>query len=704
MAAWFRLLAAPVGMLCAMAAGSAAASQFYIFPVKEIEGLSTRAAAEVRPLVDREVVALFPAASQRALLDHFVAETAQAYPDSVVHARQIGGVMKGVYQFSGNDNPVCSEGFTAPIAASYALVIGVTRASYYEVDRGSNIELLIPVTLNLQVIKPDHAKVAYTISETVYSPFLFTKEEYRSAQAHATIVRILADNTKKQIGALLATAKRHFNPQQTVVKLVGRDGRFFVADKGFEIGFQPGQELDATTRTGKQAVFRVISVDSGYAVLRPLEGKVSTDEEYLFTFETPVDDTRKPRLMPVTSTRPEARWSNAVADLFAKDIGFKAPFQMAPVDVNFSDTMNSVRAQANCVPWDKFPSAKTVSGSRVDAPNFFLRFEHARSPVAFNAGRGSVKTTESFLTVVSAQVVDNDGNVVSSEIGSAPYSLEKVAGQGLNLPNAQEVALKNATANLAANFLKSVRLTPVEFRIQRADQHNFWVAGLPLNGQVVSYEVLRPLSVNANGKPALMRLALDASANPPEVDGDAARFAYAISAEDVPAPVAGDIVRVLTMARGRLPEMSACGDIYRAADSLAADFLAPLINHVAYGSPRYLVSIANPDFYADANRLLDAGFYKFRLPAFMPTEFCFKPGYKVMPTAGKCEDACSSTFLNAATVIVEKSGVRVHEAVQAQQITIDGFAEPQRNNVIGLKSMEEVLRTLNDLSRKFQSK
>lgn len=693
-----------MALAAVFAAAAADASQFYVFPVKEIEGLSVRGKATARPLVDRRVVEFFTPAMQQELLAHFVGGVAGIYPNSTVNARQVRDTIKGTYKLIDNDSLACGEGFVAPINSSYAVAIGVTRASYFEVDRGNNVELLIPLTINLQLIKPERGKIVYALSETIYTPFLISKQEMGAPQTKANITSTLANNTKRLITSLLESARKNFDPRQTPVNLIGKDGKFFVANKGFEIGFQAGLELEATTTEGKQALFRVVSVDSGYAVLQPLAGSVSEGEEYFFTFETAVDDARKPKLMPVSSDKADKAWSNQVSELFVKDIGFDAPFQIAPVDVNFTDTMNSVRAQANCVPWDKYPAARTVSDSRTDVPQFFLRFEFARSPVAFNKAKNSVKTSETFMSTLTAQVVDNDGNVVFSEMGTDRYELEKVDNQGLSLANAQEVSLKNATSRLAANFKKSVKLTPSDFTISKADGKQFWVEGFPVSGQNVVYEVLRPLRVKVGGKPALMKLALDGTTVAPDQDGGAGRFSYSISAPDVPKPEKGDIVRVLSPLRGHLPEMSACGDIYRAEGTMTVDHLAPLMRHVAYRSPRYLVSISDQDFYADTNRLLAAGFYKFRLPPFTPTEFCFKPGYKVVQKAGECKEVCTSTFLNAASVIVEKGGVRTHQAVAAQEVNIEGFAENQRVNFIGLKSMEETLRTLEDLSRNFNPK
>lgn len=693
---------------CALAvtftAAGVDASQFYIFPIKEIEGLSTKGKIGARPLVDRRVVDFFTSTTQKELLEYFTANVAEIYPNSTIHSRQVREAIKGSYKFISNDNLICGEGFSAPIHSSYAIAIGLTRASYFEVDRGNNVELLIPITINLQLIKPERGKIAYSQSETIYAPFLIHKSEINAPQTKSNITNTLAANTKQLIKKLLESAQKNFNPQETPVKLIGKDGNFFVGNKGFEIGFQAGQEPLGITNSGKQVIFRVVSVDSGYTVLLPLEGSPKEGEEFIFTFETAVDDARKPRLMPVSSDKPDKAWSNQAAELFVKNIGFNAPFQIEPVDINFSDTMDSIRAQANCMSWDKYPSAKMVSDSRTEAPKFFLRFEFSQSPVTLNKARNSVKTSEEFITVLTAQVVDNDGNVVFSEIGSDNYELEKIDDKGLSLENAKEVSLKNATSKLTDNFRKSVKLTPVDFKISKTDNKSFWIEGFPISGQSIVYEVLRPLNIKINGKQALMKLSLDGTEIPPEQDGSAGRFLYSISAPSVPKPEKGDIVRVISPLRGHLPEMSACGDIYRAEGSMIQDHLVPIIRHVAYRSPRYSVSISDPDFYADTNRLLAAGFYKFRLPAFSPSEFCFKPGYKVVQKSGECKDTCTSTFLNASSVIVEKGGVRVHQAVVAQDVSINGFTENQRSNFIGFKSMAQTLSTQEELSRKFNSK
>ena len=47
------------------------ASQFYVFPVKELEGVSDKVAPEKRPLIDKRVRDLFTSEMQTAILDNF---------------------------------------------------------------------------------------------------------------------------------------------------------------------------------------------------------------------------------------------------------------------------------------------------------------------------------------------------------------------------------------------------------------------------------------------------------------------------------------------------------------------------------------------------------------------------------------------------------------------------------------------------------
>jgi len=682
------------------------ASEFYVFPIREIEGMNfNNKANDARTMVDKRSVDIFTPDAQKQIIGSFISNLSKAYPSSILHSSQVRDTVKGKYQYQAG-GVACGESFVAPVNKSYAVVAGVTRASYYEVDKGESLEILVPITMNIQLIKPERAKIVYTASSTLYTPFTISKRELGLPATKEFMTKSLTANTINQINELVDVIKKNFDPKESIVKVIDKSDGFVVVNKGYEVGFKSGDELEARPKSspdGSPIIFKVLSVDSGYSVLKPLMGSPSSGDEFIFVFESPADDSRKPKLMPVYSADKDQQWSGAVADLFAKDIGFKAPFQLAPVDVNFNDTMNSVRAQANCVPWDKFPSAKTVFDSRLDHPNFFLKFEMAQSPVFVNAGKA--KSEESFMTALSAQVVDKDGNIIFSEFGTDAYMLERVGKQGLSLPNAREISMKNSLIDLMKNFLANVKLEPKQFLITDAQKGKFSVKGLEVPaGQNIVYEVLKPLGVNVPNGKAMMRVAVDQDTNLPVSADGKTSFTYS-QVPDYPEVKSGDILSVVTMPKGNLPEISACEGVFVGKDSLKGDYLVPFIQQIAYKSQIYQVSVSNKDFYEDTNKLLGAGFYKFRLPKATPTEFCYKPGYLIRKNEVTCgSDGCGVKFLTAMKVTTEKNGVEVKDTSFGEQTSVNGIAEKEVDNLIGYRAMLSARNLMGELVKRFNTK
>lgn len=681
------------------------ASQFYVFPVKEIEGTSQKGDGKIRPLIDRRATAFLTPAAQQDVLQHFVKKLASSYPESVVGPRQVRDVIRGKYIYTDDDSLACGSGFVAPLRQSYAVVIGLTRASYYEIPRiGDRTEVLIPITLNIQLVKPDSAKVVASSSDTLYSTFVFSRGEVDGASAKAKVTELVTKGIKAQIDLLIADIKKNFNPKEATVKLVDRSEGVFIADKGFEIGFKDGDEPSAISKKdGKEVIFRVVSADSGYAVLKPLAGSPQTGDEFTFLFESPADDSRKPKLLPLTSSREGRLWSYAVSDILVKDIGFKAPFQLSPVDANFRDTMDSITRQANCVPWDKFPSSKTIADSRVDHPKFLLKLDYARSPVATLSGIGGVKSTESFTSVITAQVTDLEGNVLFTDATVDNYKLERTAGQGISQINAFEISMKNATTALSKKLISSLTLEASEFKISEVGKDKFVVDGLqlPEGASNVTYEVIRPLDVKVGGKAAFMRLQLGDGQERPKSDGANAIISYSKLEDE---PRRGDLVRVRSMPRKGQQPLAECKDFYRASGTLGADYLLPFVRHAAYLSPRHRLTITEPTFYQDANELFESGFFKYRVKTPETPDVCLKPGYLVKVESTKCSsEGCELKMLSAITLIHEKAGSRIANYVHAEKISLEGFAEKEQANFVGHKALETVSRSFSKLSEKFSS-
>ncbi len=699
------------GLLGMVFSAAAAASPFYLFPVKEIEGLEKAASSTARPLIDPAFVKRFLSgeqgqAAQRNALDHFVAGLGSAYPASIIHPRQVYDINVGSgHQFVNDDLQDCKKAPSFNVADTYAVLIGITRASIYEVQKGDNVEVLIPVTLNLQFIKPNLAKVVYTLSETLYSPFRFSKAEYASGAADSLIREVLVKNIKTQISSLVASARTAFNPKDISVKLADKDGKFYVTDKGIEAGFVKGEQVEARDASGKGSIFNVLYADSGYAVLTVADGPASIGSSLDFVFEKSADDSRKPRLMPVVSSRPEESGVSAISDIFSKDIGFKASFQLSPVDVNFGQTKTLVTRAANCVTWQKLPSMAEASGERKDSPDFFLKFTPAVSPVALLSGSGGTKTAERFHSLVTAQVIDQFGKVVFSEIGDNDYSVDKVNGEGLNIKQAEAISLKNATQKLAANFIANVRFEPKDYKVAKADKDRLWVEGLqgiPLS-EKLTFDVLHPLSAKVNGKTPMIDLDVSPGAAELAAEGNLVGLPYSALNPALPKPQRGDLIRLYSQATPGMTKVQDCSDATYIGKNnvIEVDYLTPLIRHAVYRSRKFSSYVGDPAFYADANQLLQQGLFSLQLER-PSIELCSQPGYAIREETVQCDDPqnCKATVAMGINVRMKK-GAEFHKTfATGLQTEFSGFPSTSKRTFYGYKQLSNGLSMQSDLLNK----
>jgi hypothetical protein len=692
----------------------ACASQFYLFPVSEIEGLANVSSETTRSMIDQRLVKkLFSRTAgenmQRDVIAHFVNTLNQTYPTSVIHPKQVYDINVGSgHKFVNNNQLACKQVPSYNVADTYAVIIGITRASIYEVTKGNNVEVLIPVTLNLQFIKPNLAKIVYTISETMYSPFRFSKAEYESGAVDGVIRDVLLKNIKSQISNLVSSAKVAFNPQDISVNLVDKDGQFFVTDKGLEVGFVKGEQIEARDAADKPSIFDVLYVDSGYAVLKLAAGSASVGDSLKFIIEKVADDSRKPRLMPVISNRSDDAWASSISDIFSKDIGFNASFQLSPVDVNFAQTKELVTRSANCVTWQKIPSIAEASGVRNDPPNFFIRFTPTVTPVTMLSGIGGVKTSELFHTLVTAQVVDQFGKVIFSEIGDNDYSIDKVNGEGLNFAQAREISLKNATQTLAKRVIDNVRFEPRDYKVARVGDDRLWVEGL--HGTSLSdkltFHVLHPLSAKVRGQTAMIDLDVGTGAGGLVADGGLIGLPYSITNPVLPKPQRGDFLRFYTQISSSSTRLQDCSESTYIGQTnfVEVDYLAPLIRHAVYKSKNFVSYIGDPAFYSDTNRLLQQGLFSLQL-ARPSIELCLQPGYAIREETLQCQDPqnCKATVTMGIVARLKRGSEVQKSFTVGLRSEFTGFPSANKHSLYGYKQLRNSLTMQVDLMNKLNS-
>lgn len=699
-------------------AHAVADTQFYIFPVKEIEGLKAVENKNLRPLVDAKAVAFISgqqADAQKELLTYFNEQLIKTYGQSIIHVKQVRDHFKGPIKLVDDDNLNCDSVPTVSLQQAYGAVLGISRASFYQVDKGGVNELLIPVTLNLQVIKPDKAKIVFSTSNTTYTPFRFTDSEIGSEQYKATVKNAMVKSMKSQIDELVKTVQLNFNPKAMPVKIVGKDGPFFIADKGYEVGFKDGDEPSALDKDGKEVLFQVVNANDGYAVLKALGGGVQIGYEYLFTFETKADDSRKPRMMPVTTEDPKRANVNGVIDVFSKNIGFKAPFQLSAVDVNFTQTMNVIRERAQCVPWDKYPNSTTVKDSRTDVPQFIFTVDTGETAIFKQVGKNDTLTKETFATVVQGKVSDINGVIYGSAIGVDKYVLEKTAGIGLSSDNAKEVSLQNATKAMTSEFLKNIQFEPKVFNIKNVKSQNdgkgsLIVDNLPVDsGFEVTGTITRKLNTKVAGKETFVRLPITTEGQVVKI-GAEINVPYQMSdiGQEFYKPKAGDSLVVYALPKGNAKAVDMCESEYIGKNNtVTSSFAKPLASNIILNSPKYQVKEMSSALVQDVNSLLDAGNFKDSSKLAMPqaSGSCVQTGYLVREEANECNgSACKATTMNALVIKDIESGISKKDLVLARKSQLEGFNASQKDNYYSVNAFDEYLKIVPDLTKQLNGK
>lgn len=694
-------------------------NQFFVFPVQAIEGLGATNGEIFRPLVDERAVAFIKeknADAQKEIRSHFTAQLGQAYAGSMIHAKQVKEALKGPVSYIDADNISCGDtASTVTLDQTYAAVIGISRASFYEVVRGANTEILIPITLNLQIIKVDKSKILFSSSNTVYSQFMVNSVEIGTPEYNNLIRSTITKNIKEQVSSLVQEAKANFSPKITPVKLVGKDGNLYVADKGFEVGFSEGDFPGATDTNGKNFMFKVLTAADGYSVLQaqgPQAADVKVGQQYNFMFEVTADDSNKPRVMPVTSDKKEKAITNGVIDIFSKSIGYKAPFQVATVDVNFQQTIGSIKREAICVPWEKYPSASQSQDSRTDYPQFILTIDTGETASFVAKGDGGVKTKETFATIVQAKVSDFNGVVYGSAVGIDKYVLDKTADIGLSSSNARQVSYQNSTKSMVSEFLKNVNFDPKVFKVKSVNSGSLTVENLPVeSGYKIDATVVRKLSVKVGKKDVFVKLPISVKSEVNKKGSDAEMSFNLINVEDTSFnPKAGDSLVVYALPKGNAKTIGICdGEVASKSNAVSSTFAKPLISNLIYSLPKYQVISANKDLASDVNRLLKTGNFILSDDKKMKEDHqltsCFQPGYLIKEEQASCDgNNCKAAVLNALLIRLVESGQTKKDYVSARKSQLEGFDPSQKENFYSLSSHEQFIAGMPELSKKVNEK
>lgn len=719
-----RAFALCVGLL---ASAQAAEFQYYVVPLKGLTGISQSALKNDGPpgpkysgMIDQKYADyFFDDGAQKGLANSFVASVAKAYPKAVIGANQVVASGKsGGYAYDATGTCSAKPLFQVGYQHVYAMSLGISRLSAYVNDYGGKTQILVPVTYTIRFIKLNGASIIFSKSETIYTGFDATRNEFYDASgkeiAPAVLQRIkesVLNDANVVMARLVDSAVKSFTPKQSAATLIGRDGPYYIFDKGSEVGFKSGKEFYASDESGKNeygfaikyATERIaVGVASKMTGLAAPE-RLSTGTKLNFEFESLGVDDAKLSILAVQYNNsgmqalPQDQViSNALQSILVDDLGFKAPFNVIKQDPDFYRLKLQIRGEANCASemYETMPGFSATSTEGRADPDLLFKLDHFSSPLMTVTGVGGVTSNTIFDNAVSLSLLDMSGVVRQNFIGSNNYVLNRTDGKGLSPQQAKEVNLKNAGLNaikdLVAGFSPKKRMVKVVSVQQGVATLDAQIAPESFK----QFRLSRPINVG-NRQILLPILSKDEDGvlmDPPAEISNKISFRGALKV--------GDIL-VQPYADDGLNPVKLC---QRAGVFLMTPALknpSGLEQSLRYAVGADLKSYDfvedNADFLRSTEYALNMGSFNTRqvsVPS--KTAVCLLPlelqqAPKLTCAAGKCAGSASV----ASGVRIFNADTKVGESVVGATFEINDIPESELSGFVGLKMFEHHLKSIN---------
>jgi len=517
-------------------AQAAAEFQYYVYPVGGITGISQSALggggseAKYGGMIDEKYADIFfDAPTQQKLIASFKEEVGKKFPTAIVGGNQIRASRQGKYAYQPYEKSECRPDFTVNYKDSFAIAMGLSRLSVYFNSYSDFTQVLIPVTYTVRFVKLNGASVVFSKSETIYTGITSTtaslfkpgtkeiKPEYIAKIKEA----LLADGLK-MVERHVSAAATGFTPKQSEIAIVARDGDYFIFSGGSEVGFTSGEDFDAVNEKGEEFSFTVQYASNGVAIavasdfspeIKKATNGLRTGNKLTFSFSKQGKDDAKPSIMAIQykpavggKLTDKQVTDNALLSIVADDIGFKAPFNLIKHDADFSRLKNQIRGEANCDSsiYQTMNGFSDNSTKLRNNPDFYLKLDTFSSPVFTATGVGGVSTKSIFSNTVSLSLIDRSSLVNQVFIGNHGYELERTAGKGLDVNQANEINLKNAALVSMEDMLKGFAVNNKTIKIKSTAPGAILLAE-PLPVAVFNQaKIVRPVSIGRSGKPPLL--------------------------------------------------------------------------------------------------------------------------------------------------------------------------------------------------------
>jgi hypothetical protein len=721
----------------------AAKFQYFVFPLTDIVGLEQKPQDQTAenkkpnygPLISTEALDLvmpLAVSSQRRqgqdeLIAHFIGQVRKTYPEAAVHPKQISTSIQGTHAYV--DMQDCSAaGFRAPIKDAYAVSLGLTRLNVFAARSDRYVQIFIPVTLNIQFVRPNGLQSVFTKSHTEYFGRELTLAEAYGPDRNfnTATTKMLRDGAmaaaKRAVDALLLSAKTGFQPKQSEVEVLDWSGKYVVLNRGSEVGFVSGQPYDVE---GGDYFFKILRTQRGWSVGEFSGPSPKLQKGLRLSFEIPSPigkDDDKPDLMPVVygnktgfNTIGTADVRTSIADYFSYDVGFDAKFNVVSLNSTLDEIGTGIKSDANCGGMNKqyetMPGLGNVSSAKRATPHYFVVFDtHSSMPLrtSFTGTVGEV-TRDTYRVVATARIFDRNSTVFQAAIADKSVENEVAFGKGISPEQVKNSALKDVAFKLTQSLVGSLKFTPRDYTITSVEPGRIKLSNAA-RANVRNGNVLRPLNIKVAGSTVMIPF------DPSDVGVDAEPQVQ-IEGNDLWVKV-NDPKRTLRS-----------GDVFRTTDLVENRELIRSCNKAVFEIPNNAIKIKSSNLAAltVANSIVNSSKYNLIEPDAVSIELtnqqlqqglftdtiqlrndatqCFVPAIWVREESSQCEKTgkCSSTGSIGAGIIVERDGQMLKRDMVNLRITVQELEASKKIEFYDIKAFEALRATTGDLSKKISS-
>lgn len=390
-----------------------------VFPVKTVIGFNDAALADKAPVFANWV----KEASMAKLADDFVSMFRKEFGDVAV-------------------SNIDEKNKHRVIVASLHLV----RASQYTIPKAVNgcTEYQLPLTLSIVFTNPNTGEVIYSFTRTSYAPVELADTEEK-AQCDLLLRKATETNYRELVAGLVKEARLGYNPAQIDAAIVKKWKGLFILDKGSKFGIAQGDNL--VDATGNEILVKYVTED--YAVAVPLLiAKVETGQKFSkYADQSIVKTVKKPKVLTM-----HGGWKDpslkTIAGFFDSELSRESAFTLLPVNENLASLLHAVAAETNIGQYQ-------ITNQR-SLPDYLIKFSYA-APRVYDVGQEGKFGFHIYEQYVLGELLDKQGRIIFSAVGKDRIEDKDVGGMVFNKGARLEIILKNAVAQLAEQFSRSIK-------------------------------------------------------------------------------------------------------------------------------------------------------------------------------------------------------------------------------------------------------